>query len=102
MTARFPSVVLCVALLALAGGCRNNDLDGQCDLFIQNHSRCDIIVFVDGWEAAHLPASTSRTVDDIGDGRHVLEAKDQDGRLIERRSIDIDRGEDYYWRIAGC
>jgi hypothetical protein len=101
MTARLPVAVLCMALLAVVGGCRN-DLDGQCDLYIQNHSRCDIIVFVDGWEAAHVAASSTRTVDDIGDGRHVLEAKDKDGRLLERRNIDIDRGEDYYWRLDGC
>jgi hypothetical protein len=32
----------------------------------------------------------------------VLEAKDEFGRLVERRYIELRSGEDYYWRIDAC
>jgi hypothetical protein len=89
------------ALLAVAG-CHDHLFDSQSDLVVMNDSQCEVTVSVDGWEACTVGRKASRTVDSIGAGRHVLEAKDNLGRLIERRYVDLRRGEDYYWYIDSC
>jgi hypothetical protein len=95
-------LALAVVSVALLASCHGRDWDNECDLIVSNRSDCDLYVYVDGWEAAKVHNDSSRTIDDIGDGRHILEAKDEDGELIERRSIDLDDGEDYYWRLDDC
>ncbi len=93
--------VACVALL-VATGCRNNLFDGQSDLVVVNASACEVTVTVDGWEACTVRPQGSKTVDNVGSGRHVFEAKDGAGRLIERRYVDLRHGEDYYWHLESC
>ena len=61
-----------------------------------------LMVSVDGWEATSVEANQSRTVDNVGAGRHVLEVKDSAGRPIERRYVELAGGEDYHWRIETC
>jgi hypothetical protein len=89
-------------LVALSFGCGSNGWDEENDLVVINDTRCDLRVFVDGHEAFVVRDHTARSLEDIGDGRHVLEALDDDGALVERRSIRMDQGEDYYWRVDQC
>ncbi len=90
-----------LVLLAVAG-CRPHALEGECDLVVLDTSQCSVTVFVDGWEAVTVEPNGTRTVDNIGSGRHVLESKDPTGRLLERRYIELRRGEDYYWHVESC
>lgn len=76
--------------------------DTENDLVVLNDSACNIVVFVDGRQAFDLRAGSDRTLDDIGTGRHVLEALDSGGTLVERRSIELAGGEDYYWILSTC
>jgi hypothetical protein len=94
-------IVWPLLLLAVAG-CRHHAWDGECDVVVLNTSHCDVTVFVDGWEAVTVEPDHSRTVDNIGSGRHVLESKDPTGALLERRYIDLRGGEDFYWHIDSC
>ncbi|MBI4916752.1 MAG: hypothetical protein HY825_12965 [Acidobacteria bacterium] len=89
-------------LVALSLGCGTNGWDEENDLVVINDTRCNLRVFVDGHEAFVVRDHTAKSLEDIGDGRHVLEALDEDGVLVERRSIRLDQGEDYYWRIGSC
>ena len=97
----------CLALallpvLVLTAGCLGHGLQGRSDLVVLNESQCAVTVFVDGWDATSVEPNKSRTVDNIGAGRHVLEVKDEAGRLIGRRYIELAGGEDYNWRIETC
>lgn len=93
-------LALLVALVA--GGCSQDLLDGESDLVLLNDSRCDLTLWVDGREAFSVKAGAERILDDIGPGRHVLEAVDAQGRVVERRSIELAQGEDYYWTLPSC
>jgi hypothetical protein len=99
--ARYLGFLLILSLIVLPG-CHRSFYDDECDIVVINDTRCNLTIYVDGWEAFTVSDGRTKTVDDVGTGRHVLEAKDEDGRLIERRSIDLDHGEDYYWRIDHC
>jgi hypothetical protein len=83
-------------------GCGGDVFDSACDLVVLNDSACDLTVFVDGREAFDIKAGSDRTLDDIGPGRHVIEALDAHGGLVERRSIELTTGEDYYWIVEDC
>ncbi len=98
---RLALVVWPLLLLAVAG-CRHHAWDGECDVVVLNTSQCAVTVFVDGWEAVTVEPDRSRTVDNIGSGRHILESKDPTGRLLERRYVELRGGEDYYWHIDSC
>ena len=102
MRVRLAAAVLVALALVTLSGCRGRDWDSECDLIVNNRSHCDLTVYIDGWEAARVRHGDVRTIEDIDDGRHVLEAKDEAGRIVERRSIDLDNGEDYYWRLDSC
>jgi hypothetical protein len=93
-------VVLGVVLVSL--GCTQDMFDTENDLVVLNDSPCDIVVYVDGRQAFDLKAGSDRTLDDIGTGRHVLEALDGSGTLVERRSVELAGGEDYYWILGTC
>lgn len=93
---------MALALVVVLAGCRDSFHDSQCDIFIANDSSCDLTIYVDGWEAGLVRADRTRTVNDVGTGRHILEAVDRTGRVVERRTLDLARGEDYYWRISSC
>ena len=94
---------LLLLLPVMAGlGCRRHLFEHSSDVVVVNESRCDLTVFVDGWEALTIRHDSTQTVDNVGSGRHVLEAKDELGRLVERHYIELGSGEDYYWRLETC
>lgn len=97
----WPALVL-LPLVVGAGGCRDHMFEHESGIVVVNQSSCTLTVFVDGWEAFTVRKDSSRTVDSVGSGRHVLEAKDELGRLVERRYIELHSGEDYYWRLEAC
>ncbi len=49
-----------------------------------------------------MRAGSDRTLDEVGPGRHVLEALDPQGRLVQRRVIELATGEDFYWTLDHC
>lgn len=93
---------LALLVVLVAGGCSQDLLDGESDLVLLNDSRCDLTLWVDGREAFSVKAGAERILDGIGPGRHVLEAVDAQGRVVERRSVELAQGEDYYWTLGGC
>jgi len=95
-------IPLAALAVSLGAGCRDRLFDSQSDVVVFNESSCVVTISVDGWEACTVHPDASRTVDNVGSGRHVLEAKDDLGRLVERRYVDLRRGEDYYWRLDSC
>ncbi len=96
-----PALVVLVAVLLLPA-CTEDMFDAENDLVVLNDSSCDLVVYVDGRQAFDVKAGSDRTLDDIGTGRHVFEALDGRGRLVERRSVELAGGEDYYWTLGGC
>jgi len=90
-----------LALLVLPG-CSEHSWDCECDLVVLNDSHCDLTIIVDGQEAFTVHDHDSRTLDDMGCGEHALEARDEDGRTVELRHVDLHSCEDYYWRIDDC
>ncbi|MGV8041781.1 MAG: hypothetical protein AB2L07_17540 [Thermoanaerobaculaceae bacterium] len=99
---RYAPLLAVLALLVPLSGCNDHFWDEECDVVVINDSSCRLRILVDGWEAFTIRPDDTRTVDDVGRGRHTLEALDEDDRIIERRNIDLDRGEDYYWYIDHC
>jgi hypothetical protein len=91
---------LCICFLLPA--CSEDMFDAESDLVILNDSLCEVVVYVDGREAFTVKPGSDRTLDDIGNGRHVLEALDAQGSLIERRSVELAGGEDFYWILDDC
>lgn len=89
-------------VLMLGIGCQQHELRGQSNVVVLNESTCTVTVSVDGWEATSVEPSQIRTVDNVGVGRHVLEAKDDLGRLVERRYIELGDGEEFHWRLQTC
>ncbi len=101
-TARLAGL-LAAALFCLGlGACSDDMFDAESDLVVLNESLCDLTVYVDGREAFTVGSSSDRTLDDIGTGRHILEAVDESGALVERRTIDLASGEDYYLILDDC
>jgi hypothetical protein len=91
---------LSLLLLALLPGCHGQEGDDtECDFVVLNDSHTDLKVLVDGWDAGTVREDGVRTVDDVGAGRHVLEAVDPAGHVVERRYVDLARGEDFTWRL---
>ncbi len=76
--------------------------DAESDLVVLNDSVCEVVIYVDGREAFPIDPGSDRTLDDIGSGRHVFEALDARGNVIERRSVDLAAGEDFYWILDDC
>jgi hypothetical protein len=91
---------ICISFLLPA--CSEDMFDAESDLVVLNDSVCDVVVYVDGREAFAVEPGSDRTLDDIGNGRHVLEALDHQGSLIERRSVELAGGEDFYWILDDC
>lgn len=103
VTVRHRGSLAVVSLLSLAlVSCGEDVLDSETDLVVLNDSACDLTVFVDGREAFTVPAGSDMSLDDVGAGRHVLEALDSRGGLVMRRSIELASGEDYYWILHDC
>ncbi len=99
-----PSRLACIALSAalLFAACGADPLDSENDLVVVNDSGCDLTVYVDGRTAFTVKAGSDSSLDDVGIGRHVLEALDGHGNLVKRRSIELAAGEDYYWLLNDC
>jgi len=95
------ALTVVVAVLALAS-CSEEMFDNQSDLVVFNDSACQLTIWVDGREGFGVRPNSDRTLDDIGKGRHVLEAIDPRGSVVERRTIELAPGEDYYWTIEHC
>ncbi len=96
-------MALAVAVLALlALGCQERPLGHGSGVVVMNASHCDLTVSIDGWEAGTVPSGSTGEVDNVGSGRHVLEAKDETGRMVERRYVEIGTGEDFTWSITSC
>ncbi len=95
-------VSLALLFVLSAGACRDHLFGNETDVVVMNESQCDLTVFVDGWEAFTIRHGATQTVDNVGSGRHVLEAKDEVEQLVERRYVDLHDGEDYYWRLEAC
>jgi hypothetical protein len=93
------SLLLLVALLG--GGCSEDLLDGESDLVFFNDSSCPLRVFVDGREAFTVQAGAERILDGIGTGQHVFEAV-KGNTVVERRSVELSQGEDFYWTVDHC
>jgi len=94
--------ILLTVLLVGAAGCSDEMFDAESDLVVLNESLCSVTVYVDGREAFTVESGSDRTLDDIGPGRHVVEAMDGDGGVIERRTIELASGEDYYLILDDC
>jgi len=99
--ARLPALVATL-LLASCLACSEDLFDAESDLVVLNESSCDLVIFVDGREAFTVREGSDRSLDDIGGGRHVLEALDTHGTLVERRAIELTGGEDYYLILENC
>jgi hypothetical protein len=82
--------------------CNDDVLDAECNLVVLNESSCSLSIYVDGQQAFAVRAGSDRTLDDIGRGRHVLEAVDTQGKLIMRRPVELAPGEDFYWTLDHC
>ena len=95
-------VVVLVFVLLGSLGCSDEMFDAESDLVVLNESQCTAAVYVDGREAFVVESGSDRTLDDIGPGRHVLEALDAEGSVIERRTVELASGEDYYLILDDC
>ncbi len=94
---------LLVGVALVAGAACDRALpEAACDLLVVNDTACTIVVFVDGRRAFAVAPRSDRTLEDVGTGRHVLEAIDSRGNLIERRPIELAGGEDFVWTITHC
>lgn len=101
--ARRSSLVVVLAVVVLASlGCSDEMFDAESDLVVLNESQCTATVYVDGREAFVVESGSDRTLDDIGQGRHVFEALDAQGSVIERRTVELASGEDYYLILDNC
>ncbi len=94
--------VLILALALTVTACEHDVLDSECDLIVLNESGCGLSIWVDGQEAFAVRPGTDRTLGDIGPGRHVLEALDPAGKLVQRRTVELASGEDFYWTLHHC
>ena len=89
-------------LALLAAGCHERTLGQQSDVVVLNQSSCVVTVSIDGWDAVTVPSGSTLVVDNVGSGRHVLEARDQAGRLVQRRYVELASGESFSWSIPSC
>jgi hypothetical protein len=89
-------------VLVVAAACNRSLPEAACDLLVVNDIACTIVVFVDGRRAFAVAPRSERTLEDVGTGRHVLEATNSRGDLIERRPIELALGEDFVWTITRC
>jgi hypothetical protein len=95
-------VLLILLLMLPVAGCHDRLLGHESALVVMNEAGCDLTISIDGWEAFTIQSGTTRSVDNVGSGRHVLEAKDHLGRLVERRYIVVAGGEDFSWTLTSC
>jgi hypothetical protein len=94
--------LLAAVVVLTTPACTHDAPDSECDLVVLNHSHCRLSIYVDGRQAFAVLAGADRTVDDIGAGRHVVEAFDNDGKLVQRGTFEVASGEDFYWTLDTC
>jgi hypothetical protein len=94
--------LLALFLVLALPACKEDLLDSECNLVVLNESRCNLSIYVDGQEAFAVRAGSDRTLDEVGPGRHVLEALDPQGRLVQRRVVELATGEDFFWTLNHC
>jgi hypothetical protein len=94
--------LILTAIVVVATACGRDAPDTSCDLLVVNDTECTVVVFVDGARAFAVGPHSDRSLEEIGRGRHVLEATNSRGDLIERRLIDLSAGEDFVWTISHC
>lgn len=99
---RLRSRLLALFIALALPACKGDLLDSESNLVVLNQSPCNLSIYVDGREAFAVRAGSDRTLDEVGPGRHVLEALDQQGRLVQRRVIELANGEDFYWTLDHC
>ena len=87
---------------AAVSGCDQRAFDSSCDVVVLNESACSLAIYVDGRQAMTVRPGSERAFPDIGPGRHVLEALDAKGRLVQRRTVELATGEDFYWTLDSC
>ncbi len=101
---RRSSRALCslVVVAAAVSGCDQRAFDSECDVVVLNESACALAIYVDGRQVLAVKPGVERSFADIGSGRHVLEALDAQGRLVQRRTVELATGEDFYWTVESC
>ena len=102
LTGRFSALALTLVTVIPLAACNEDVLDAESDLVVLNESPCDFTIYVDGREAFVVQAGSDMSLDDIGSGRHVVEALDVRGNLVSRRAIELASGEDYYCILDNC
>ncbi len=98
---RLPGLLLAMGMV-LALGCSDDMFDAECDLIVVNESVCAVTVYLDGRLAFTVESGSDRTLDDIGPGPHVIEVLDPRGGMLERRTVELASGEDYYLLVDDC
>ncbi len=101
-TSRVLVLALVLTAVVTLAACNEDVLDAESDLVVLNESPCDFTIYVDGREAFVVQAGSDMNLDDIGSGRHVVEALDVRGNLVSRRAIELASGEDYYCILDNC
>ena len=96
------ALLLSLSTILLLAACNQELFDTECDVVVFNDTSCNVVVYVDGRRAFTVRPGIDRTLEDIGPGRHVLEVLDGSGRLVERRTIELAIGEDFYWTLGHC
>ena len=91
-----------VVVTAVLSSCDQRAFDSECDIVVLNESQCALAIYVDGREAMEVRPGTDRAFSNIGAGRHVLEALDSSGKLVQRRTVELATGEDFYWTLDSC
>ena len=94
--------LLCLILSAACVACSQELFDNESDLVVLNDSACAIKIIVDGREAFTVKPGADRILDGIGKGRHVLEAIEGVDQVVERRTVELSQGEDFYWTLDHC
>jgi hypothetical protein len=96
------ALLLSLSVALFVGACNQELFDTECDVVVFNDTSCNVVVYVDGRRAFTVRPGIDRTLEDIGPGRHVLEALEGSGRVVERRTVELAIGEDFYWTLGHC
>jgi len=89
----FVFIVLSVALLLQGCGL----LDLTYDIKVKNLTDSDFSVYLDGEYMCTLSSGQSKTIKNVSEGTHTLEAIDEDDFVIAERTFDLDN--DLEWTV---
>jgi len=93
----FPALVM-----VLLTSCGRELPEDTNDLIVVNEGPCDLTIYVDGREVFEVEAGTDRALADIGQGRHIFEAVNSRGEVVERKMVDLPPAEDFYLVLDHC